>query len=553
MPRSDLNQSVASLLLCSFLTSPAHAMCDSNDWTVQPTVQKLSEMPFDRYVQKRWQLDIDEIDRRFAQIGEKPAGVSLAADLDPKMEYVNVWERDNGITARQIKERKLWLAYLDRAAARRLAAKVQKHDLSHALFNQKGDPLPWLSQGDGPAYRSLNENTEALYQLKLGQRQEALKYYNPVDGLIFKADGTFETKLKDGKDLNTAKQDADWLAEKSLKDTVDLWEEIGGIHFHTAMLDHAALENAYQMELRFSNNIETADAIKYRTAADKIKLYVRKNAWDAEGKYLKSTLTVNPKLGFRVKEPLDIAVIIGWLHTRNYIDPSRAIYSGTDDMMLATMATLESRFEQNYVINKQDFVTKKSNQGAVFLGRYTWDPFHGGNSWALANYIAAQFYTVDAELILGGAPVKINAINRGFFARLLGVELTNPKIAVGTPVQNGFRNEVVNAMKKKGEAYLRLMQRVTPDDGIFHEQIARGYVPDDKGYPWADEYRKLIGLAWDKSHVPVVDKDLPIMLGARNLLWNNYEEEVSFEDIARLNRKMQNRAELEQKAKQRRH
>jgi hypothetical protein len=478
-----------------------------------------SRLTTDEYIEKRRPFAQAEIDRRFSKVGDKPAGQSLAADLDPKMEYINVWERDNGITSRRIKQRILKKAYLKRAAQRRAAAGRTSNDLGHALFNQKGEPVPWLGQNDGPGYRFLNEKTEVDELLKAGKRDEAIKIYNATD-----------------KTVNSAKWDAEYLAHHAFDDTVELWEEEGGRHLHTMLLDHAALENAYELELKFSGGKVTEDAVNYRKTADKIKLYLRKNAWHEDGGYLKSTVRQNLELGFVHKsEPLDTASILGILHANSTIDPSRAIFRVTSDEVMATMAMLEEKFGHNYRINSLARVQNPANRGATYLGRYTHDAFHGGNPWVLTTYAGGQYYFELGTAILNGRQIKISPVNQKFFARLLNRKIDDPVIAVGKVVQNELKKEVVLAAKQKGEAYIGLIRDITPDDGILHEQIARGFHPDDIIWPWAKPYLDVNKISGEEIHMggnPV---------GARNLLWNNEAELSTFDARDQLIRDLKRR------------
>lgn len=483
---------------------------------------KLVELePVDDFLRRRKVLSQQEINRRFARIEDKPAGVSQAAEGDPTgIEYSRAWLRDSKITGREITDPEVRKAFYERDFEWRTEAGRSVNDQAQAVFTKEGKAVTWVPQKDGPGYRLQRVREEVERLLKEGKRDEARRLYHPLH-----------------RKVNSAKWDAEYLAHHVLEDSVELWEEEGGLHLHTLLIDHAGLQDAYwmasQLELK---GAESAAVMKYGKAMREIENFIKKNAWDAKGGYLKSTIRQNPAMGFVHKlEPLDTAAILGPLHASDTVPASKMVIKFTDDQLMATVTRLEEEFSKNYQINHLQEVLDPANRGAAYMGRYTHDVFHGGNPWVLTTYATGTYYYKFASELASKTGARITPTNQRFYARLLGVSPDSAKVAVGREVTGALKNEILLAAKEKGDAFVKLVQRVTPPDGILHEQIARGFVEGDRQWPWGDKYlhqmdgirEEQITEGWApfgiKSKKEAIAKGgMPI--GARNLLWNNEAE-----------------------------
>jgi len=433
------------------------------------------------------------LEGKFKKAGLKPEGVCLAADSDPLNEYNRFWVRDNAIAIHEVNNRSLDQAYIDYNKVLRVEAQKSPNGLGQAIFDINGKWVKWVKQNDGPGYRILRDQDNIDLLLKENKFADAKKLY-----------------------LEQTKLDADYLCQEKMNNSYELWEEEEGLHTHTLAMDHAGLTKAHDLAVKFEGGTNSQAAIKYQAAADEIRQYIEANGWDPIKQYIKSTIKRTGGFengGLTSKEPLDTAVILAALHTSQSLSADQMILKFTDDHLLSTMQKLEESFEKDYRINQN--LQQASRRGAVFLGRYSYDVYHGGNPWVLTTNAGGEFYYQFADALVHSPVMKISATNQGFYARLLNTSLNDSRLVLGKEISGDFKNSIVLASKEKGDAYVELIRSVMPQDGILSEQIGRGYDPSDRIWPWAKEYLSQVGVD-GSSAVPGKE-----IIGAKNLTWND--------------------------------
>jgi glucoamylase len=438
------------------------------------------------------------------------AGATKAAAIDPRGEYNGLWIRDNAVNVKEVADvadiEEAYIAFSRSNLTHDMAGipidDGLPYEVRAALATANGEPKfnadgskfrHWWGrpQNDGPAYRALRWMEYTEKKLAAGKTAEALRNYNPDLGAL------------------SVKWDLEYLAHHWRSPSYDLWEEEMGTHFHTLVVIADALEKGARLAERLEPEAaKSGAAAMYREQAAAIRRKILAEAWDPVRGHIRSIWRHDG--GFVKKnEPLDISIILGLLHTSSQPPVLRL----GDDRVLATMETLERRFGEIYRLNQQ-FADPRF-RGAVALGRYTEDVFHGGNPWVIATQAGAEFYyKLGAELLAAG-DVGITRDNQAFFARLLRRSAESADLEVGRTIRKGSRpyDELLDAIRDKGDAYLEIVRSRTGPDGFHAEQFGRGYEPGDQG-PWVRNYLEQAGS--DGSRTIPGGK----WLGAQMLVWN---------------------------------
>jgi glucoamylase len=414
----------------------------------------------------------ERMEAGFRSTDGKIKGATKAAAIDPKGEYNGLWVRDNAINFKEVADQPdIEEAYLE--FCRLNLATPTRGGLGEPKFNADGTAFndDWgRPQNDGPAYRALRVMEHFERKLSIGRLHEVRIGYEP------------------NLEVLSVKWDLEYLAHHWWKPSYDLWEEEMGTHFHTLILMADALEKGAKLAARFEPGGEAnAASAMYREQAKRIREKILAEAWDPNGRFLKAVWKHDG--GFvEKKEPLDIAVILGLLHTT--MDPPLLRLS--DERVLATMAKLEERFSEIYRFNRR--FDDPRFRGVAALGRYTEDIFHGGNPWVIATQGGAEYYYRLGKEFAEGGEIAVTDLNRKFFSRLLPNAVGKARLREGQKIVKGTKafDEIIQALKEKGDGYLEIVRSVTPPDGFHAEQIARGYEPGDQG-PWVAKYLAQIG------------------------------------------------------------
>ena len=463
-----------------------------------------SHQAFEEWGNKRVEASQIRIEDKFAPTDKKIAGVTLAAPADPKGEYQFVWGRDNSIIEKEVQHRR----DIIEARMQFYRRAIKEGSPGEPRFNPDGSLFkgPWgRPQIDTSAYRSFRWMDEIDYQLAHGKTPAELKEH-------------YNSALENNPSV---KWDLEYLAHNWRINSFELWEEEEGIHTHPLQLIHSALDRGAKMAKLFEPEGENSAAyLEYFSESQKIKHFLLENAWNKEDGYIHCTLKHTG--GFVTKkEPLDISVIMGAMDSLEGNPGGSVVYELTDDKLMATMAQLEKRNSEIYRVNGR-FQDPKY-RGAVALGRYPEDVFHGGNPWAIATHTGGKYYYLLAKKLRAGGPFQITATNFKFYERLMGNEI--PELPIGTVIPPGspLGEKVLLAMREKGDAYAEIMREFAPTTENPAEQIGRGYQPGDQG-PWVSKYLEQhhAEFADDKTldrHSTALPGGEP--QGALDLTWND--------------------------------
>ena len=256
----------------------------------------------------------------------------------------------------------------------------------HPFDGQWGRP-----QNDGPALRASTLTRFANQLLNQGEADYVHTHL-------------YQSNL-DSKQMGVIKRDLEYTAHHWQDKDYDLWEEVFGHHFFTAMVQQKALREGATLARRL-NDAKAADF--YEKQANLIQDRL-KHHLDPEHLIIQATLP--PHLGPQKTLELDSAVILGVLLNPQKQGP----FSINHAFVKNTVLALHEQFNVLFPINNKA-------DGAILYGRYPGDTYDGyrndglGNPWFILTATVAEYYfTCARDLPKTAANKNLKAlyINRG--------------------------------------------------------------------------------------------------------------------------------------------
>ena len=241
-----------------------------------------------------------------------------------------------------------------------------------------------------------------------------LRWLTSLRGKIDEADANSAARL--------LRMDLDFTLQNWFTPCFDIWEEEEGLHYYTLRVQAAALSEGAQW-LAAEKDYERARACE--SAAARIRAMLDDSWLESEG-YYRSRLTDATE---RNAKNLNMAVVLAALHA----DGADVRHSVRDPRMFATLSRLEHVFRSEYLIN-QDL----SSAMGPAMGRYAGDTYYSGGAYYFSTLAAAEFY------------FRLSAAST--------TKATRP-------------DATETSAFAKGDAFLRTVQRFTPDNGAMSEQF----------------------------------------------------------------------------------
>jgi glucoamylase len=324
-----------------------------------------------------------------------------------------------------------------------LADIVGDHVLGEARVNPDGtlDIIKWARpQHDGPALRAL---TLLRFWRLDPLRTDAC--HAPTKALL--------------------ENDLDFTLRHWQEPCFDLWEETYGHHYHTRLVQCAALnEGAARMQAL--GDLTRAQA--YRVAAEEIAQCLDAHFDLEEGVYLShATASEVAKL--------DIAVILGVIHAAR----SEGAHGIVDPKVLATLARLEAQFATEYQINRE-----RAPHCAPAMGRYRGDSYYSGGAYYFSTLAAAQFYFRFAEAVGRGARIPVSGENRSLLA---GILAEAPQALQADAIEPRFRRRLFKELLNRGDMFMAMVREHTPATRELSEQFdqSSGAQTSAKNLTWS--------------------------------------------------------------------
>lgn len=217
------------------------------------------------------------------------------------------------------------------------------------------------------------------------------------------------------------KPDLEYVSKFWTHPGFDLWEEVNGLHFFTAMVQYKALNLGQQVADIFG---DPGAAHWYRAQATGIRGFL-KAFWDDDKGHIVETLGSS-------RSGLDAAIILGAIH-----GGSDTVYPLHSDAMIATIHALIEDMRTRYAINIADALefnqTDQDIPASVGIGRYPEDIYAGGdkaaeeagedqlgNPWFLCTAtVAHALYALAENLAFSDQYLTINNLTAPFYLPLI--------------------------------------------------------------------------------------------------------------------------------------
>ncbi|TLG73690.1 glycoside hydrolase family 15 protein [Methylocystis sp. B8] len=316
-----------------------------------------------------------------------------------------------------------------------IAAIAGDRALGEARYNADGslDVLKWgRPQDDGPALRAL-----------------AVMRFFSLDAFRARAGEPALALLRD---------DLDYTLSHWRLPCCDLWEECIGFHYHTRLVQQAALAEGAKFLTARGDTMRAAAC----AAAAVALLAELDRHFDPEDGVYRGRLT-ETDAGRDASPPrrLDIAVILATVHAGRRAGP----HSVVDPKTLATLAALERLFEKEYRINHG-----RPANCAPALGRYAGDSYFSGGAYYFSTLGAAQFCFLLAQAAAEGEEIVVAEQSRAPLAALL--QAPAESLANGTLAEE-LREPLAAAALRRGDMFLATVRRFTPASRELAEQFSQ--------------------------------------------------------------------------------
>ncbi len=301
-----------------------------------------------------------------------------------------------------------------------IAGIVSDQVLGEARHNADGglDVLKWgRPQNDGPALRALS----VMRCLEL-------------DAFRARAGDSARTLLR---------YDLDYTLSHWREPCCDLWEEAVGFHYHTRLVQQAALAEGAAF------CAAERDAARAKACGDAARALLAELDFHfdpEDGVYRGRLAETGPNAP--PPRPLDIAVVLAVIHAGR----RAGTHSASDPKMLATLFALERLFEAEYPINRD-----RPADFAPALGRYAGDSYFSGGAYYFSTLGAAQYCFLLAQAVAEGEEVAITNESRAPLAALC---------------QNDNAG-LAEAALRRGDMYLATVRRFTPVSRELSEQFSQ--------------------------------------------------------------------------------
>lgn len=407
--------------------------------------------------------------------GSIVASPEMAA-YDPNPDYFFHWLRDSAIVADAVRE-----AIEDKT----LDPSEVEHLVDFAAFSLK------LCRLDGPSFlqrglypetiepsflqhvRSRAEIAEITGDTALGEARynadgslDVLKWGRPQnDGPALRALAVmrffsldvFRARAGDAA-LALLRYDLDYTLSHWQLPCCDLWEECIGFHYHTRLIQQAALAIGAKF---LAAQGDAARAAAFAAAAGELLAELDRHFDPKYGVYRGRLIEGDQGPDAPPPRRLDIAVILGVIHAGRRAGP----HSVVDPKSLATLAALERFFEQEYPINRG-----RPIDCAPALGRYAGDSYFSGGAYYFSTLGAAQYYFLLAQAVAEGEEVLVTEESRAPLAALLQAPAAS--LAQGA-LTGKLRERLAAGALRRGDMFFATVRRFTPASREMAEQFSQ--------------------------------------------------------------------------------
>ncbi|MGA9602281.1 MAG: glycoside hydrolase family 15 protein [Methylocystis sp.] len=396
------------------------------------------------------------------------------AAYDPKPDYFFHWLRDSALAADALREA-IEDGTLEPSGIEHLvdfvAFSLKLCRLDGPSFLQRGGYPETVEPSFQQHVRSRAELAEIVGDRMLGEARhnadgslDVLKWGRPQnDGPALRALAVMRFLTLDAFRVRAAeaaltllRYDLDYTLSHWRSPCCDLWEETIGFHYHTRLVQQAALAEGS----RFWAAEGEAERARACAEAARALLAELDSHFDREdGVYRGRIADTGPDAP--PPRRLDIAVVLAAIHAGRHA----GAHSVADPKMLATLFALERLFEEEYPINRA-----RPADCAPALGRYAGDSYFTGGAYYFSTLGAAQFCFLLAQTAAQGEDISVTRESRAPLAALLQA----PAAVLSDGALAGKSREAVAAAAlRRGDMYLATVRRFTPATRELAEQFSQ--------------------------------------------------------------------------------
>ena len=397
-------------------------------------------------------------------------GAIVASPSQKNPNYYSHWVRDSGIAvaailslyrSAQIPELRqeyfdLLMSFADFSRTIQHAAVHNGKGLGLPKFTIEGAPDMTdlaLPQDDGPAIRAIELTRLAFILLK-------------EDKWDLVRDKLYDAKLPTHSVIKT---DLEYISHNWRKTCFDCWEEVRGHHFFTRMLQRKALVEGAVLARALG---DSQAARWYLEQAKSLGCELRLH-WDPQNHFIVATRNRQDEATGR-RSGLDSSVVIATLG--GYSDDDfhvNVVYPVDHEQVLATVTALEKVFESIYPINDPS-----RRIPGIAMGRFPEDDYDGyrnnsiGNPWMSLTIGFAMYYYKLAKRYQSLKRIVFSPTSLPFFDRL---QPRNTCVPPYKHLRSGDPrfDEIVDALRRKGDAFLERVRYHINPDGSMSEEMNR--------------------------------------------------------------------------------
>lgn len=284
------------------------------------------------------------------------------------------------------------------------------------------------------------------------------------------------------------KADLEYISHFWNHTSFDIWEEVDGMHFFTAMVQLRALREGARIARAFGDD---GAADWYGEQAVYLERFARR-FWNKGKGHLVSTLW-SKRSGF------DCAVLLGSLHALPADEEEikdDLVFSPWADEVLVSLLGLVRDMTARFPINDAPETARGGSDitfGGVGIGRYPEDVYDGyttsiGHPWFLCTSSAAEIlYRTSSHLSIAGS-LTTTPLNLDFYTALLSPSVS-PQLSVNTTYTTGDESFklVLERLKHVGDEFLEVVKTHVDAEGSMSEQFDRetGFLRGAKDLTWS--------------------------------------------------------------------
>lgn len=282
------------------------------------------------------------------------------------------------------------------------------------------------------------------------------------------------------------KADLEYVSHFWNHTSFDLWEEVDGMHFFTAMVQLRALKEGEHVARAFGDE---GAAQWYGDQAIYLERFARR-FWNKDKGRLVAML-------WSRRSGLDCAVLLGSLHgLPQEGEPGEPVFPPWADEVLISLLGLVRDMGDRFPVNTQatrgDGNSVNQLQG-VGIGRYPEDIYDGygtsiGHPWFLCTSSAAEIlYRTASHLSVSGS-LTTNPLNVEFYAALLPSS-SSPELSANTTytADDASFKAVIERLRHVGDEFLSVVKTHVDAEGSMSEQFDRetGHLRGARDLTWS--------------------------------------------------------------------